>query len=121
MSAKTSLVFFLLLASSAQVAFAQQAPQKDTVHWCSTIPIADVWREAQFTAIFAFEVDPNGKPIHIKGVRMPLIKDDGPFISCISSWSIPSATGKVTAEFRWKWRCLDIGISANGDHLTYPC
>jgi hypothetical protein len=121
MGAKTGFVCLILLGTFASVAVAQDAPQTDKVHWCPTIPISDVWRESQFTAVFVFDVDASGKPVHIKGVRVPLTKDDGPLIECISSWSLPSISGKVTAAFHWKWHCLDIGISTKENHRTFPC
>jgi len=121
MRAKAGLTFLLLLACAVPFAVAQEPPAKDEVRWCSNIPISEVWREAQFSAVFVFEVDATGKPRNIKGIRVPLIHDNGPFISCISGWSIPSVSGKVTSVFRWKWRCLDIVISENGNHRTYPC
>ena len=121
MRTRAGFAVLFFLASLASNAVAQKTSADDKVHWCSTIPISDMWRESQFTAVFVFDVDARGKPIHIKGIHMPLIEDDSPIISCISSWSIPSASGRVTAAIKWKWSCLDILISSNGNHRTYPC
>jgi hypothetical protein len=121
MRAKLGFAVLLFLLLMTRAAYPQDHSANDKVHWCSTIPIPEVWREAQFTAVFVLDVDANGKPVHIKGISLPPFVDDRQLISCISSWSIPSVSGKVTAEFRWKWSCLDIWISSNGKHRTFPC
>jgi hypothetical protein len=84
--------------------------------------VLSVWREAKFSAVFGFEVDETGKPIRIESFKNPLfLKDDAPFIACISSWSLPTASGKGTATFVWEWACKSIEISVNGGHKSFPC
>jgi hypothetical protein len=121
MHVKLGFAFLLFLLLMTRAAYPQHRSADDKVHWCSTIPVPELWREAQFTAVFVFDVDANGKPVHIKGISLPTFVDERPLISCISSWSIQSVSGKVTAEFRWKWSCLDIWISSNGKHRSYSC
>jgi len=110
-----------LLIGSLVSAYAQQPLAKDDVHWCSAIPVPAVWREARLTAVFAFDLDPSGKPIHIKSIHIPLVKDDGPFLTCISGWLLPSASGRVTASISWEWGCKGIEISQNETHKSFPC
>jgi len=110
-----------LIAGSLVSVSAQESPRKDDVHWCSAIPVSEAWREAKLTAVFVFDVDASGKPIHIRSIRIPLIKDDGPFLACISGWSIPSVSGRITADLVWEWGCKGIEISANGTRKSFPC
>jgi hypothetical protein len=102
-------------------AFTQQAHPTDDVHWCSTILVPGVWREARLTAIFTLDVDAKGKPNHVKAIKIPFVTEDEPFLSCISGWSLPSVSGKATVALHWEWGCKSIDISAPQSHLSFPC
>jgi hypothetical protein len=109
-----------LITYSLVSASAQQPPTKDEVHWCASIPAPPVLQEARFTAVYTFETAKDGKPILIRKVLNPFPKLDEPLIDCISKWSLPSASGTVTAAFAWEWGWTDLEVSAKGFKKSVP-
>jgi hypothetical protein len=118
---KFALAPLVVLTCFASIGLSQSAGTKDSVYWCHSIPVPDVWKEARLSAVFQFDVDEHGKPKNVHGLRVPLVKDDTPFLQCISNWSISSLSGKVTAVIRWKWSCIDIEVSSAGARKVFPC
>ena len=121
MRSRAFLVCLSFLSYAVPCALAQVSQSTGDVHWCPAIPISEAWKEARLTAVFVFDLDANGKPVHVKSAHVPLMKDDGPLLSCISGWKLPSEPGKVTAEILWEWGCKSIEIYANGVHKSFPC
>jgi len=88
---------------------AQQTHSQKDVHWCAEIPSIPVLQEAKFSAVYGFEITPEGRPVKIQRVSVPFIsKADGPLTHCIASWHLPPSKSKATATFlfEWGWRNL---------------
>lgn len=86
----------LVLCSTACISSEKPAKQ-DVVKLCQ-IPIPRDFQDAQFVVTYRLETDPSGVPKNIKKVKNTFLKDE-PFISCISSWSLPSISGQAIADF----------------------
>jgi hypothetical protein len=109
-----------LLTSSFVSLFAQATHPQNDVHWCASIPAPRALQEAKFTAVYVFELSKSGKPIEIKKAVNHFLKDDEPFIRCISSWSLPTASGKGTASFVWEWGWTNLEVSAGEFRESVP-
>jgi hypothetical protein len=121
LGAKTCFAFLFLLVCAAPVAVTQEAPSNNTVHWCSTIPTFPVLQEAVFSAVYVFDLSPNGKPANIRRASVPFIsKKDGPLVACIASWRVRSRAGKGTATFQFRWGWIGVDIASGLYHTSIP-
>ena len=112
------LTLLLLLISPLVGWSLGKQSNKDKITWCQ-IDTPHHLQEAQFTAVFAFETDQNGKPVNIRKVLNPFLGDEA-FMACISGLSLPSASGTVTASFQWKWGWTEIEVKAKGLKKSLP-
>jgi hypothetical protein len=117
MPRKLVILLFLLVFPLAS-ALSAESHMSDRIAWCE-IAVPHDLRDAQFTAVFLFETTKSGKPTNIRKVGNPFLGDE-PFVACISGWSLPSASGTVTADFSWKWYWREIDVSAKGFSVSLP-
>jgi hypothetical protein len=90
------LTLLLLLISPLVGWSLGKQSNKDKITWCQ-IDTPHHLQEAQFTAVFAFETDQNGKPVNIRKVLNPFL-----------------------ASFQWKWGWTEIEVKAKGLKKSLP-
>lgn len=91
---------FLLCLVLCLGAFASpKTKAKDVVTPCQ-ISVSPEAKEANFVALYSFDVEA-GKPVNILRVKNDFLPDDD-FVACISRWKLPSVRGKAQAEFSYK-------------------
>ena len=111
----------LPLALGGGVANGEETPLSTDVHWCSTIPAFRSLQEAQFSAVYVFDLGPDGHPIHIRQASVPFIaKEDGLLVECIAGWHIPSTAQKGSVVFRFHWGWKDLYLSTRDVKMTIP-
>jgi hypothetical protein len=112
--------FFFFVALLPR-ALAEDLQTKNDVHWCSTIPTLPVLQEAQFTAVYVFELDGHGKPFNIRQAHVPFIsRKDSALISCIADWRLPKSNMKGTATFSFKWEWTGLEVIAGDFTVAVP-
>ena len=93
---------------------------KSQVFWCEDIPALREIQDAQFTSTYIFDTNDKGKPIHIKQVGSPLLKEDSSLLACIARWSLPPNTKSATASFAYHWGWTRLYVSAKDLKRTIP-
>jgi hypothetical protein len=115
---RACLVFVLAFFQNA---FAQDRQSKGDVRWCPTIQAFPVLQEAQFSAVYVFDVDALGRPIKIRRASVPFIsKKDETLIACIASWNLPKSNSKGTAVFSFKWGWTGLSVTSGDFKETVP-
>jgi hypothetical protein len=121
MTTVRKLVCFVFVVGLFPNVFAQEPQAKGDVHWCQTIQSFPVLQEAQFSAVYVFDLDANGRPINIRRAHVPFIsKVDKTLIACIAGWHLPRSRSKGTAVFSFKWGWTDLQVTCGDFKSIVP-